>query len=81
MEYDIKKKHFYSPLTLNFIPLSERNNNKDFYITMIYSNSIILNNINNKILYMLEKIDDIYLIRDKYDYYSNVFNIRISCIR
>ena len=74
MEFDIRKKHFYSPITPNFILMPEKNG-KDFDIVLIYPNFIILNNIKNKIFYILERVYDIYLIKNKYEYYSNIFSI------
>ena len=72
IEYELKTKKFKSSITSNFIP-NDNKNYIDFEIKCIYSNIIIINNELKKIFYIIEKEDDIYLIKDKYKYLSNIF--------
>ena len=71
-EYNLKNKKFSSIITPNFIPLDDNDLN-NFEIISIFYNTIILNNNKQKIFYILEKNDDRYLIENRFNYYSNVF--------
>lgn len=71
IEYELKTKKFNFPLYPDFL-LIEETDYKYLEIKHIYSNIIILNNTYKKTFFLLEKNDDIYLIKDKYNYHSNI---------
>ena len=71
IDYSLKNKTFSSSITPNFIPI-EKNDYKNFEIKYIYFNIVILININDKNLYLLEKFDDLYRIKNTYKFYSNI---------
>ena len=73
IEFRLKNKEFDQCIFYNTIS-DDKCDYNNFEIIKIYSNFIILNNFNTKIIYIIE-YDYLYLIKNKYNYYENtIFN-------
>lgn len=71
-QFSIPNKEFNSPILYNFLSVN-KNNYNDYEIKYMNSNLMILNNYNEKIFYFFEfGIDFYFLIKNKYNYYSNI---------
>ena len=71
--YSLKDREFSPVVTLNFLSNNENEmiNYKNYEIKSIYMDNIILNNNNKKVMYIING-NNIFLIKKKYDYFSNI---------
>lgn len=71
-EYNLKTKKFNSIITPNFIPFEDFDLSY-FEIDYIFYNTIILNNKKQKFVYILEKDNNIFVIKNMFKYHLNIF--------